>query len=230
MRPVHSWMISIALRGCAGLQLGGDRATQLGKFAPSLARRQFFAQTAFFTSIVPTIAMADDVDTLESTTASATKTYSVGESGTYSASSAWEQLPSTGFKDRFTQSGVCSSVQSSTSSTALNSIADLGKVELVDVSKIVVDLPPRADLVAAGVRTDPSTGTVYYSWDLAAAPSVCPPGDEFGGALGCSYDRIFLLSACVDKGRLTTFQVLATAQEWKGHGLALKKMRNTFKA
>lgn len=230
MRAVHLWVISFALKECIGLQLGRERAAHFRPSVPSLARRQFFSQAAFLTSLVPAIALADDVDTLESTTASATKTYPLGESGSYSASSAWEQLPSSGFKDRFTQSGVCSSVRSSTSSTALTSIADLGKVELVDVSKIVVDLPPRADLVAAGVRTDPSTGIVYYSWDLAAAPSVCPPGDEFGGALGCSYDRIFLLSACVDKGRLTTFQVLATAQEWKGHGLALKKMRNTFKA
>jgi hypothetical protein len=112
----------------------------------------------------------------------------------------------------------------------LTSIVDLGKVEIIDVTKVLLGLPARVDLVAAGVRTDPTTGTVYYSWDLAAAPTVCPPGDEFGGALGCSYDRIFLASACVEKGRLITFQLLATAQEWKGHGLALKKMRESFKA
>ena len=44
-------------------------------------------------------------------------------------------------------------------------------------------------------------------WDLALAPSVCDAGEQFGGALGCSYNRITLISAAVRDDKLYVLQV-----------------------
>jgi hypothetical protein len=123
---------------------------------------------------------------------------------------------------------VASTIVSTSQPTALSSIEGLGKIERLDAAKSL-DLPilKGADLIAAAVRREPDGG-VFYSWDLALAPSVCAAGDEFGGALGCSYDRIFLVSATVQDGKIHTFLLQATAQEWKGRSNTLRALRNSF--
>ena len=167
----------------------------------------------------------------------------------FTATSGWERLADGGgFKDKFTQEKVAEAVAVTSSPTALTTVADLGAVETVDVVK-VLNLEKslgikRADLVAAAKRgtgmtiigkgssgsgsgeTDP---LVFYTWDLAASPPMgsCKAGDEFGGALGCSYDRIILLSAAVQNGKLFVLSVLASAEEWKGRGKALRALRDS---
>jgi len=160
---------------------------------------------------------------------SATKYSEAG--GAFRASNAWEQTASGGFKDRFTGKIVVSSVRVSATPTTLSSIRDLGKVENVKVAQSIPSLGVedliRGDLVAASVRTDDS-GVVYYGWDLALAPAVCAEGEQFGGALGCSYDRIYLVAASVKDSMIHTLFVQATAEEWKGHGLSLRRLRDSF--
>mmetsp|Transcript_31326 Transcript_31326/g.63554 ORF Transcript_31326/g.63554 Transcript_31326/m.63554 type:complete len:252 (+) Transcript_31326:79-834(+) len=181
-----------------------------------------------FLPLTPKRVFADtDAVSLEEASQSSSTTYNDGVAS-FRTSSAWDRTPTGGFKDRFKGEDCVSMVAASSKPTALTTIEDLGKIERTDAAE-VLGLPElkRADLVAASVRRAPD-GNVYYSWDLALAPKECPPGDEFGGALGCSYDRIFLVSATVVKGKLHTLFMQAKAQEWKGHGLALRKLRDSF--
>ena len=150
--------------------------------------------------------------------------------GSYTASSGWEQVGS-GFRDRFTQESCVTEVALYETRTELDSIASLGKVENVQVaSSLGLDRALlKADLVAAS-KIIGADGNLYFKWDLALAPSKCATNDQFGGALGCSYDRIYLLSASVASGKLRVLQVRANADEWKGHSLALKNLRDSFVA
>ena len=178
--------------------------------------------------------------------ASVTTTYEEFGSA-FTAASGWERLPvdmGGGFKDRFTKDMVADKVAVTATISSLASIADLGAVEKVDVIK-TLGLERRlgigrADLVAAAKRSvSPSSsnsgrgadGTVFYTWDLAAAPPMgqCNEGDQFGGALGCSYDRIILLSATVFEGKLFVLSVLANSDEWKGRGKALRALRDSHR-
>jgi len=173
---------------------------------------------------------ADDDNTPPAAEIDSATTYSES-AGSFRASNAWEKNPGGGFKDRFTGRSVVSSVRISASPTTLSSMRDLGKVENVKVADKIpslgVDDLIRGDLIAASVRTD-SSGIVYYAWDLALAPTVCKEGEQFGGALGCSYDRIYLIAAAVKGSNLNTCFIQATAEEWKGHGIALRRLRDSF--
>jgi len=114
--------------------------------------------------------------------------------------------------------------------TSLQDITALGKVELVTVAEAINGVSKdfvRGDMIAAAKRKT-SDGTTVYSWDLAVAPSVCGADEQFGGALGCSYDRIGLFAAAVKNGKLVTIEVLANADEWRGKGISLRALRDSF--
>ena len=137
--------------------------------------------------------------------------------------SAWKQSSDSSLTDPV-QGSAAASVRFSTAETPLNSVHELGKIEMLDVTR-ALGLDPalaRADMVAAAVRS--AGGLEYYEYDLALSPERC----DNTMATACLPSKVALVSCVVAGGVLHVFEVDASLEQWRRAGVALRNMRSSF--
>mmetsp|Transcript_4730 Transcript_4730/g.9071 ORF Transcript_4730/g.9071 Transcript_4730/m.9071 type:complete len:227 (-) Transcript_4730:241-921(-) len=119
------------------------------------------------------------------------------------------------------------SVRTAAVATKSGSIKDLGKVESLNLEKALGVRPElaKADMVGAGKHGKGSS--ITYDYDLAIAPKTCSRADEVVSG-SCAYTEVVLLSAFVDQEKLNVLEIVATAEQWKKNGPALRGVRDSF--
>lgn len=109
----------------------------------------------------------------------------------------------------------------------IESIDQAGRIDTFRMAALGLEAGrERGDIVNARRRTDDS-GRLFYEWDLAVSPLVCPKEQQLV-VTTCLPDEVVLVSATVSRGSYVVYECAVSPPQWKNFAKALRDVRSSF--